>query len=102
MRRHGTTLLCVFSFVGTVLIAACAKPYHEENERYVFVATNIKLPYWQEAEAGFLDAAGALGVKGELVGPAGLPTERGTRNVPRHRGTASSWNLSLRGATRDF
>jgi ribose transport system substrate-binding protein len=71
VRRHGTTLVSVFIFVGAVLIAACAKPYHEENERYVFVATNINLPYWQEAEAGFLDAARALGVKGELTGPTG-------------------------------
>ena len=69
MRGHGTKLVSVFIFVGAVLIAACAKPYHEENERYVFVATNINLPYWQEAEAGFLDAAKALGVKGELSGP---------------------------------
>jgi ribose transport system substrate-binding protein len=71
MRRHGTTLVSVFVFVAAVLIAACAKPYHEENERYVFVATNINLPYWQEAEAGFLDAAKAIGVKGELIGPTG-------------------------------
>ena len=71
MGRHGTTLVSVLILVGTVLIVACAKPYHEESERYVFVATNINLPYWQEARAGFLDAAKALGVKGELVGPAG-------------------------------
>jgi len=71
MRRHGTTLVSVVIFVGALLIAACGNPYHEENERYVFVATNINLPYWQEAQAGFLDAAKALGVKGELVGPAG-------------------------------
>src|SRR2546425_1627834 len=69
MRRHGTTLVSAFIFVGAVLIAACAKPYHEENERYVFVSTNINLPYWQEA--GLLDAAKALGVKGELIGPTG-------------------------------
>jgi len=56
-------------FFGAALIASCAKPYHEEVERYVFVATNINLPYWKEAEAGFLDAAKTLGVKGELVGP---------------------------------
>jgi len=55
---------------AALLLASCAKPYHQENERYVFVATNIDLPYWQEAQAGFLDAARALGVKGELVGPA--------------------------------
>jgi ribose transport system substrate-binding protein len=71
MRRHGTTLVSVFIFAAAMLIGACGKPYHEENERYVFVATNINLPYWQEAQAGFLDAAKALGVKGELVGPTG-------------------------------
>src|SRR5260370_10768923 len=31
----------------------------------------MKVPGWEEAEAGFLDAAKALGVKGELVGPTG-------------------------------
>jgi len=73
MRTHGARLASVFVlvFVGAILIASCAKPYHEENERYVFVATNIRLPYWQKAQAGFLDAANALGVKGELIGPTG-------------------------------
>src|ERR1700724_4166889 len=68
MTRQGGTLVSVLIFVGVVLIA-CAKPHHEENERYGFVGTNINLPYWQEAQAGFLDAAKALGVKGELTGP---------------------------------
>ena len=71
MRRHGPRLVPLFIFVGAALIASCSKPYHEPNERYVFVATNIDLPYWQESQAGFLDAAKALGVKGELVGPTG-------------------------------
>jgi ribose transport system substrate-binding protein len=71
MRRHGPRLVSLFIFVGAALIASCSEPYHEKNERYVFVATNINLPYWQEARAGFLDAAKALGVKGELVGPTG-------------------------------
>jgi len=34
-------------------------------------ARRARLPYWQESQAGFLDAATALGVKGELVGPTG-------------------------------
>jgi ribose transport system substrate-binding protein len=55
---------------GIALLGSCAKPYHEENERYVLVATNINLPYWQNAEAGFLEAAKAMGVKAELIGPA--------------------------------
>ena len=69
MGRHAATLVSVCIFVGAALIVSCAKPYHAVNERYVFVATNIGLPYWQEAQAGFLDAAKSLGVKAELVGP---------------------------------
>ena len=70
MGKRGASLVSVHIFVGAALIASsCAKPYHEETERYVFVATNINLPYWREAQAGFLGAAKALGVKGKLVGP---------------------------------
>src|SRR5258707_14660008 len=71
MRRHGPRLVFLCIFVGTALFASFSNPYHENNDRYVFVATNINLPYWQDAQAGFLDAAKALGVKGELVGPRG-------------------------------
>ena len=70
MRRNGATLIVVLVSAGVALIASCTNAYHEENERYVFVATNINLPYWQEAQAGFLDAAKSLGVKAELTGPA--------------------------------
>src|SRR5215469_12320692 len=69
MGKHGAVVAAVSALVGAAWIASCAKPYHEENERYVLVATNIKLPYWKEANAGFEDAAKTLGVKGELVGP---------------------------------
>jgi ribose transport system substrate-binding protein len=70
MNPQGSRLIAVFILTGAALLASCTKPYHEEKERYVFVATNIELPYWQEAQAGFLDAAKALGVQGELTGPA--------------------------------
>jgi ribose transport system substrate-binding protein len=52
------------------LLLACQQPYHQPEERYVFVAFNTGLPYWQEAEAGLNDAAKQMGVKAELVGPA--------------------------------
>ena len=71
MSGHGVTLVSVTSLCAAALIGSCAKPYHEQNERYVFVATNTSLPYWQSAQAGFLDASKALGVKAELVGPQG-------------------------------
>lgn len=71
MKGQGATLVSVVLLCGAALIGSCTKPYHEENERYVFVATNTSLPYWQTAEAGFLDAAKVLGVKAELTGPQG-------------------------------
>jgi ribose transport system substrate-binding protein len=51
-------------------LASCGpEPYHQPDERYVLISTNISLPYWQEAEAGMQDAAKALGVKAEFAGP---------------------------------
>jgi ribose transport system substrate-binding protein len=51
------------------VLTSCEKPFHEETERYVFVAANTSLPYWQEAKAGFMDAARGLRVKAEFTGP---------------------------------
>ncbi len=48
---------------------ACEKSFHSENERYVFVAFDTSLPYWQEALNGFKDAGRVLGVKVEEAGP---------------------------------
>lgn len=69
MRKLGKALATFVILLIAAVIGSCAKPYHEETEKYYFVATNINLPYWQEAQAGFLDAAHNLGVKAELVGP---------------------------------
>jgi len=55
---------------GVILgTASCQKPYHDEKERYVIIATNVKLPYWQEAEAGLRDVSQQLGVRAEMLGP---------------------------------
>ena len=56
------------------LLASCAPSYHDQNERYVFVAFNTSLPYWQEAAAGLEDSANQLGVTAELTGPANFST----------------------------
>ena len=45
------------------LLVSCAPPYHQKDERYIFVAFNTNLPYWQEAAAGLEDSAKQLGVK---------------------------------------
>lgn len=71
MKIREARLVSVLILAGFALIAACAQSYHDKSERYVFVATNINLPYWQQAQAGFLDAAKTLGVRAELIGPTG-------------------------------
>jgi len=68
MRAHRLPLVFLAVAVAGAL-AACQKPYHEPEERYVFIAANINLPYWQEAEAGLTDAAKQMGVKAEIEGP---------------------------------
>jgi ribose transport system substrate-binding protein len=68
-RRPIQILLTVISAAG--LSVSCGPPaYHQPEERYIFVAFNTALPYWQEARAGLTDAAKQLGVKAELTGPA--------------------------------
>lgn len=56
--------------LGMIFFAvSCQKPYHDEKERFVLVAVTVKLPYWQEAEAGLRDVSQQMGVRAELVGP---------------------------------
>lgn len=62
--------LLLFGLFLTGFLGSCQQPYHQTDERYVFVAFNTSLPYWQEAEAGLNDSAKQLGVKAELIGPA--------------------------------
>src|SRR5215469_14852143 len=57
------------SLLAAIGLMSCQTPYHDEGERYVFVASNVNLPYWQEAQAGLMDAAQQMGVKAELTGP---------------------------------
>jgi ribose transport system substrate-binding protein len=71
--RHAHVLLPAILLGG--LSTACQQPYHQPEERYVFVAFNTGLPYWQEAEAGLNDAAKQMGVKAELTGPAAFSAE---------------------------
>jgi len=48
---------------------SCGTRPHSADEKYWLVATNVKLPYWQTANAGLTAAARQLGVLAEMVGP---------------------------------
>lgn len=65
-KRMGIIAIVAVAVLG---LTSCQTPYHDQAERYVFVAANINLPYWQEAQAGLMDAAQQMGVKAELTGP---------------------------------
>jgi ribose transport system substrate-binding protein len=68
MQMHKTILI---GFLGGALtwLAGCGGSPHATTEKYYLVATNIKIPYWQSANAGLLRAAQQMGVKAEMVGP---------------------------------
>jgi ribose transport system substrate-binding protein len=66
--RNKWLTLCLILIVAA-LSGSCEKPYHQQNEHYYLVSANINLPYWQDAEAGFMDAASHMGVKADFMGP---------------------------------
>jgi ribose transport system substrate-binding protein len=55
--------------VVLLLVAAGCGSRHDSSENYYMVATNIKLPYWETARAGFSSAASQLQVRAAFVGP---------------------------------
>src|SRR5258708_38300242 len=65
-KRVGVIAVWLVAAVG---LAACQTPYHDQKERYVFVASNVNLPYWQEAQAGLMGAAEQKGGEGGVTGP---------------------------------
>ncbi|HXM94661.1 MAG TPA: substrate-binding domain-containing protein [Candidatus Dormibacteraeota bacterium] len=76
MKDHRPALFLQTILACTFALASCAPDYHQKEERYIFVAANINLPYWQEAQAGFQDAAKALGVKVDFTGPESFSPEQ--------------------------
>jgi len=68
MRAQLATTMCLGFLLASALSALCQDSLHA-GERYVFVASNVDLPYWQEAQAGFKDAAQTVGVKADFMGP---------------------------------
>ena len=58
--------------LAAAALVGCQESPHEKDERYVLIAANINLPYWQEADAGLRDVAKemGIGVKAEIDGPS--------------------------------
>jgi ribose transport system substrate-binding protein len=75
MRWHQARVFLPAISLASLLTACGPPPYHQVEERYIFVAFNTSLPYWQEAEAGLNDAAKQMGVKAVLDGPAAFSVD---------------------------
>jgi len=63
-RRRLSTLLILATML---LMFGCGR--HDSDEKYFLIATNVQLPYWQEAKSGLMTASEQLRVKAKFVGP---------------------------------
>jgi ribose transport system substrate-binding protein len=54
--------------LGVLFAAGCGQR-HSDKEVYYLIATNVNLPYWQTAAAGFKQAAAQFKVTARVVGP---------------------------------
>lgn len=69
------TLQWAFSAAGLsaalLFLTGCSTNPHEANEKYILVADNTKIAYWQAALQGLTHAVNEMKVKGEMQGPDG-------------------------------
>ncbi|MBV9183892.1 MAG: substrate-binding domain-containing protein [Acidobacteria bacterium] len=64
--HHQKVAVCLLLLAALVWLPGCGG---HSGETYVLVSTNIKIPYWQSASAGFARSAQQLGVGYSFVGP---------------------------------
>jgi len=67
MKLYVRIVVLVALAVTMSLLVGCSR--HDNNERYILVTVNSKLPYWQTAAAGLAKAAAQYGVKMDVRGP---------------------------------
>jgi ribose transport system substrate-binding protein len=60
-------LLATLAITLPMFLGGCER--HSKSESYFLIATNIGLPYWQSAHAGFSKAAAEYGVTEDMRGP---------------------------------
>ncbi len=60
-------LVSVLLAASLLSLAACGGGH--SGEKYVFISTNVKIPYWQTASAGFYQSADELKVGYQFTGP---------------------------------
>lgn len=69
MRTVPWSLLAAALPAALLSLTGCAGSAHSPTEKYVLIAANTKIPYWQTALAGLSHAANEMKVKAEMNGP---------------------------------
>jgi ribose transport system substrate-binding protein len=67
MKRISEVLALLLMAVTMFALVGCSR--HDNNERFILVTVNSKLPYWQTAAAGLAKAGAQYGVKVDVRGP---------------------------------
>jgi ribose transport system substrate-binding protein len=62
-------ILAFASLIALLIPVLSCGTGHDAEEKYFLVASNLQVPYWQTAGAGFSQAAKDLKVRAEFVGP---------------------------------
>jgi ribose transport system substrate-binding protein len=71
MRNAGRILTPALVSAALISMNGCAGGGHDPAEKYILVADNSKIPYWQTALQGLNRACAEMKVKSELQGPDG-------------------------------
>ena len=69
MRTVHWSLLAAALPAALLSLTGCAGSAHAPGEKYILIAANTKIPYWQAALAGLSHAANEMKVKAEMNGP---------------------------------
>jgi ribose transport system substrate-binding protein len=68
MPRSRWILQCAFLVPLFAIVLSCGSA-HDSDEFFVFVSSNLQLPYWKTAGTGFANAAGQFKVRSDFTGP---------------------------------
>ncbi len=69
MRTVQWSLLAAALPAALLSLTGCAGSPHSPTEKYILIAANTKIPYWQTALGGLNHAANEMKVKAEMDGP---------------------------------
>lgn len=67
MGTHRTHFLAIFLLLLLPLFSCGAR--HSAEEKYILIGSNLQVPYWQTAAAGFTQEAARIKVAAEVAGP---------------------------------